>query len=208
MPEYSILVPVYNTEKYLKDCIDSVLNQTYQDFELILVDDGSTDSSPAICDSFAARDKRVRVIHTKNQGSILARKTALENAWGKYIFTLDSDDLIVPETVECVDSIFRKYNCDLVFYCFKYFSENSTDISHTLNSNRYFNNGDMNEIYLLLLSRRFNSLCNKCFRRDCFEPRLDFTKYSKIKNGEDFFITSQIIMGIHTAYYLDEPLYC
>ena len=77
MPEISVIVPVYNTEKYLSRCIDSILNQTYTDFELILVDDGSTDHSGDICEDYARKDSRLRVFHQKNQGQAVARNIAL-----------------------------------------------------------------------------------------------------------------------------------
>ena len=93
----SVVVPVYNAEKYLKQCIDSILGQTYSDFELILVDDGSTDGSGGICDLYADADSRVHVIHTKNQGVVTARKTGVTLARGEYIACVDSDDWLDPD---------------------------------------------------------------------------------------------------------------
>ena len=90
----SIIVPVYNTEKYLRRCIDSVLAQTYQDFELLLIDDGSKDSSGAICDEYAAKDARVKVFHKENGGVSSARNVGLDNARGEWITFVDSDDYI------------------------------------------------------------------------------------------------------------------
>lgn len=83
--------------KYLRECLDSVLNQSYKNFELLIVDDGSTDKSGCICDEYAEKDSRVRVIHTENQGVLLARKTAFENARGDYFIVFDSDDTVSPE---------------------------------------------------------------------------------------------------------------
>ena len=90
----SIIVPVYNTEKYLHRCIDSVLAQTYQDFELLLIDDGSKDSSGAICDEYAAQDTRVRVFHKENGGVSSARNVGLDLAQGEWVTFVDSDDYI------------------------------------------------------------------------------------------------------------------
>lgn len=95
----SIIVPVYNTEQYLRKCIDSILEQTFSDFEIILVDDGSTDSSGNICDEYANKDSRVRVIHQKNQGQAAARNYAVGIARGKWITFVDSDDVIHPQMV-------------------------------------------------------------------------------------------------------------
>lgn len=90
----SIIVPVYNVEDYISDCIDSILNQTFKDFELLLIDDGSTDDSGNICDSYIAKDLRVKVIHTKNHGVSKSRNLGIKNAKGKYIMFCDSDDYV------------------------------------------------------------------------------------------------------------------
>lgn len=98
----SVIIPIYNVEQYLKECIDSVLAQTVSDYEMILVDDGSPDNCGMICDEYAAKDERIRVIHKENGGLSSARNAALDIATGKYIFFLDSDDLIEPNLLETV----------------------------------------------------------------------------------------------------------
>lgn len=100
MCEISIIVPVYNVEKYLKKCVDSILNQTFRDFELILVDDGSPDNSGDICDQYAREDNRVRVIHKQNGGLSSARNAGIENAKGKFLSFIDSDDYIDTDMIE------------------------------------------------------------------------------------------------------------
>lgn len=96
-PEISIIVPVYKTERFLSACISSILAQTFTDFELILVDDGSPDSCPALCDAAAAKDSRIRVIHQKNRGLSGARNAGLDAAEGEWIAFVDSDDIITPD---------------------------------------------------------------------------------------------------------------
>ena len=91
-PLFSIIVPVYNADKYLGNCIESILRQTFKDFELILIDDGSKDSSPSICDEFKNKDERVKVIHQINSGVSIARKVGIEAAKGTYIASIDADD--------------------------------------------------------------------------------------------------------------------
>lgn len=98
----SVIVPVYNVEKYLNECVDSILAQTYTDFELILVDDGSPDNCGAICDEYAASDSRIRVIHQKNGGLSAARNTGLDIAKGEYVTFVDSDDLVCKTYLECL----------------------------------------------------------------------------------------------------------
>lgn len=114
MPIISVIVPVYNTEKYLPRCIDSILAQTYTDFELLLIDDGSTDSSGAICDEYAAKDSRVRVFHKENGGVSSARNLGLDNAQGEWITFVDSDDWVKEEYIE----LFINNADDLVYQSF------------------------------------------------------------------------------------------
>lgn len=107
-PLITIVVPVYQTKQYLDQCIQSLCSQTYTDIEIILVDDGSPDECPALCDAYASRDGRIRVIHKENAGSSLARETGIQNATGKYIMFVDSDDWIEPDTVaSCVETALR-----------------------------------------------------------------------------------------------------
>lgn len=110
----SIIVPVFNVEGYLEQSIQSVLNQTFKDIEIILVDDGSTDNSSKICDNYSKLDKRIRVIHQKNKGLSGARNTGLRFASGKYIFFLDSDDWIEEKTIEKLYQIAEKDYSDVV----------------------------------------------------------------------------------------------
>ena len=112
----SVIIPVYNVETYLRECVDSVLNQTYQNFEIILVDDGSTDSSGKICDEYVEKDERITVIHQKNGGLSVARNTGLSEVNGDYVYFLDSDDYITRGAFETLLVIAEKDNSDIVFF--------------------------------------------------------------------------------------------
>lgn len=114
MPQISVIVPVYNVELYLHRCIDSLLSQTFTDFELILVDDGSTDKSGKICDQYAKKDSRIKVIHKRNEGVSVARNTALEIASGQYTTFCDSDDYCLSMWLEDLINAMRKSNAGLV----------------------------------------------------------------------------------------------
>ena len=114
MPKLSVIVPVYNTEKYLRECIDSILAQTFTDFELILVDDGSTDNSRDVCDAYGQTDGRVCVIHQKNGGVTAARKRGVEVAEGEYISFIDSDDWIDPNMFQDMLIQADLHNADMV----------------------------------------------------------------------------------------------
>lgn len=119
----SIIVPVYNVENYLRECVDSILNQTYKNFELLLVDDGSKDSSPAICDEYAQKDSRVVVIHKENEGPSLTRNRGIDEAKGEFIVFVDSDDLILPEMLEKMTTAINRYQTDLCLCGFERFKE-------------------------------------------------------------------------------------
>lgn len=116
MAEVSVIIPVYNVEKYLKKCVESVLTQTYKDIEIILVDDGSTDKSGDICDELAKTDGRIRVIHQKNKGLGGARNTGIDNCNTEYLLFLDSDDYIHPQLIERCITAAERNNCELVFF--------------------------------------------------------------------------------------------
>lgn len=111
----SIIIPIYNVEKYLKKCVDSVINQTYKNIEIILVDDGSTDSSSKICDEYKLKDKRIKVIHKENGGLSDARNFGLNIAKGNYISFVDSDDFINSKMIEDLYKVITNVDCDIVF---------------------------------------------------------------------------------------------
>lgn len=114
MAEISMIIPVYQVEKYIAQCIESVINQTFRDFELILVDDGSKDSSGMICDTYAAKDDRIIVIHTENRGAASARNTGLDHASGNYITFLDGDDYIAENMLSRLYEVIHDSEYDMV----------------------------------------------------------------------------------------------
>lgn len=113
-PNISVIVPVYNAEKYLCECIDSILNQTFTDFELLLINDGSKDKSLQICRKYASSDTRIVIIDQDNQGVSSARNRGIQKAKGEYLFLVDSDDIIKIDTLEVLYDSIKKYNCDIV----------------------------------------------------------------------------------------------
>lgn len=123
MPEISIIVPVYNVEKYLSQCIESIKSQTFEDWELILVDDGSPDNSGIICDEYAKTDRRIKVVHQENGGVSTARNLGLENAKGEYISFIDSDDYIAPEFLKVMLDKLLTHNADMVRCGFHEFND-------------------------------------------------------------------------------------
>ena len=129
MPKAIIIVPVYKAEKYLRRCVESIVHQTYTDWELLLVDDGSPDGSGGICDEYAGRDARIRVFHKENGGVSSARNLGLENVRGEYVTFVDSDDMIDTRTLEICMS--RCEGLDMLQFSF---SRNAADLGPAENS--------------------------------------------------------------------------
>lgn len=128
-PLVSIIIPVYNVEPYLKECLDSIVNQTYSLLEIILVDDGSTDQSGVICDEYAEKDDRIRVIHQHNQGLSMARNAGMEIMTGEWVMFVDSDDWIDVRTISiCMEEIQKEVSIDILeFACRDVFTHNEVD---------------------------------------------------------------------------------
>ena len=131
-PKISIIIPMYNVEKYLRRCLDSVKNQTFQDWQAVLVDDGSPDKSGDIAEEYAACDKRFVVIHKKNGGLSDARNFGMQKATGKYVMYLDSDDFIHPQTMEIAYTIAKKNNSDIESFTYDRFYRPQLMVYHKL----------------------------------------------------------------------------
>ena len=110
MPEISVIIPVYKCEQYIESCVDSILNQTYRDFEIILVDDGSPDNSGKICDELAEKYNKITVLHQENQGQSAARNNGVKIARGKWICFVDCDDSVHPRMLEALYNAFTPFN--------------------------------------------------------------------------------------------------
>ncbi len=113
MPEISIIIPVYNVEEFICECVDSILSQSFSDFEIILVDDGSPDKCPEMCDEYARKDERIKVIHKQNAGPSAARNTGLLHARGRYIWFVDGDDYIAENALKIIAAQFKS-NPDII----------------------------------------------------------------------------------------------
>lgn len=166
----SVIVPVYNMEKYLEKCVRSILDQDYKDIELILVDDGSKDSSPAMCDEFAKQDERIKVIHKENGGQGSARNMGLDIAKGDYISFIDSDDWVEPDMYTNLISIAQENNADLAI-CEVALNEEDGSV---LKKKRV--NGTLVMTKDEAFSHRFDgseivtdSPCNKLYKKELFE---------------------------------------
>src|SRR5690606_27364966 len=128
MPKVSVIIPVYNAEKYLRECLDSVLAQTFTDFEVLLINDGSTDASGKICDEYAEKDSRIKVFHKENGGVSSARNLGLDNAKGEWISFVDSDDTIEQETLATLANEVKDLDIDGVIFGYKKLINNKVSV--------------------------------------------------------------------------------
>ena len=224
MPKISVIVPVYRTEKYLCRCIDSILGQTFQDIELILIDDGSPDRCPEICEWYMQRDDRIRVVHQKNAGVAAARNTGLDVAMGDYFAFVDSDDWIASDMYQRMMDKAEEYDCDVVMCdCIKDFADKSELYSHDIRSGYYDKEQLVREYYphlimmenveypptisncLCLFRQRQYSCPNKVSQQ---KIKGDSLRYIEgVRYSEDLLFGAQLMYRACSFYYMKDQAY-
>lgn len=178
----SIIIPVYNVEKYLEQCVNSILAQTYKNLEIILVDDGSPDNCPQICDDFAAKDQRIKVIHKKNGGLSSARNAGLDVATGEYVMFIDSDDFIDNNTVEELLAVKENCNADIVCYgMYHKHNDNISIIKNTVSKNNIEIYDNFTALRRLLMRTIDCSSCNKLYSKEIIGD----SRFKEGRNNED-----------------------
>ena len=206
---FSIIMPVYNVEKYLKESVESVLRQTYQDFELILINDGSTDTSGEICDYYQTEYKsKIKVIHQENRGTFFARKKGFDCANGSYVWTVDSDDIVNHNTLMYVKNSIERTKADMLFFDMSTAGDTATSIyNYPFADLDVFEKHTKKEIYSVVLEGKFPSLANKIFRADFIKEKTDHTLNENINMSEDLLQILPIITSAKKIVYLDKKLY-
>ena len=206
-PTISIIVPVYNVEKYLRQCIDSILAQTYTDFELLLIDDGSPDNSGNICDEYAQKDTRIRVFHKPNGGVSTARNLGIDNARGEYISFIDADDYVEPNFLEEMLNAMNRYNADLVC-CGLWENEKSNDINKRIRSTDRDKIYDMERglIELIVPDAYFGWCFNKFYKRSIVK-NADIKFPEGIRYSEDWVFIINYIIHSSKIVYISKVLY-
>ena len=195
----SIIVPVYKVEQYLKRCMDSVLNQTYKNIEIILVDDGSPDNCPALCDEYAKIDSRVRVIHKENGGLSSARNVALDSVKGDYIFFVDSDDWLALDTLEVLNEYLEK-NYDMISFQRIYLTEEKVVEKGEKNPKDM----DVSQyIDASFLGRYDFFVTTKIFKTEVFNN----VRFLEGRNYEDLEIMHRLFLNMKKVVGLDYFLY-
>lgn len=198
----SVIVPVYNVELYLSYCIESILSQSYMDFELLLIDDGSTDSSSLICDKYAAEDSRIKVVHNDNQGVSYSRNVGLKLAKGEYIAFCDADDCYKKDFLFKMFDAMNCCNYDLVICNYSYLTGS---VEHQVISGAS-GETDKNEVYrrIFIDNTIGGFVWNKLFRKELIEG-LFFEEDMQI--CEDTFFVCKLLKKIEKIFYINEPLY-
>ena len=207
---FSVNVPVYNAEKYLHECIDSILNQTFTDFELLLVDDGSTDSSGAICDEYAKKDGRVRVFHNENRGSFATRVFSVNHAQGEYCTFCDSDDFYDSDYLERVNVLLNEEKCDILLFCQDCIVDGRREPSVPCwNEKKIFTGDGKKEFYRTMMTGSyFNTLNVKVIRTSLLQSdTLDAERYSFVKNGDDFLQSLYPVFNAKKIVFVPECFY-
>lgn len=206
-PMVSIIVPIYNAEKTIARCVESILNQEYTDFELLLIDDGSKDASPQICDEYAAKDARVHVVHKENSGVSDARNLALDMATGKYLQFLDSDDWITPNATRLFMEAAEQYGCDMVIADFYRVVGERVSHKGTIKDEGVLNREAFAEQMMENPADfYYGVLWNKLYRRDIVEAhklRMD----SNVSWCEDFLFNLEYIRYCDVFFALQVPIY-
>lgn len=197
----SVIVPIYNVKLYLKECLESIINQSYKNLEIILVDDGSNDGSESICDEYKEKDTRIKVIHQENKGLAVARNVGIDNSKGEFLTFIDSDDYIHKDMIRILHDNIKKYNADISICNYS----NNEDL-------RVDNIGDIKLFCTLeeMLGQLYNEygICfgtawGKLYKRNVF----DNIRYPENKKYEDTFIIHRIYGNVAKLVFSNNKLY-
>ena len=202
MSKISVIIPVYNTELYIVRCIDSILKQTYENWELILVDDGSTDQSGVLCDEFAETDQRIRVLHCENQGVSAARNSGLEIMTGEYVAFVDSDDFIVEEYLQLLYDRLIQDDTDMVVAGYQKFTDGKTPDMNDDSRGHWIYNQE--HVKKLMLGRKLPMYTHgKLYKADLFRD----IRFPIGRLYEDFIITWEILKKIDSVSVVEKKMY-
>ncbi len=202
-PLISVIVPIYNVEKYLARCVDSIVNQTYKNLEIILVDDGSPDRCPQMCDDYAEKDSRIKVVHKKNGGLSDARNAGMAVATGEYISFIDSDDYVSDDFFECLLDVMNKENSDIAeCSVVKFYDDNRFDeISDDLSVKTY---DTQDAISALIAENPFHQhVWNKLYKTELVKD----IPYAVGKLNEDEFWTYRVFGRANKVARLNKTMY-
>ena len=217
----SIIIPVYNAEKHINKCIESIINQTYKNLEIICINDGSIDSSLDILETFAKHDDRIKVINTENHGASVARNIGLDNVTGDYIMFVDSDDWIELNTCQIALDTLIKHNVDIVMWDYYSESKNLSSPKNIFDNDVFFDKSDViNNIHRRMFGpvdfelskpQNIDSLCTlwgKLYKSEyILKNNIKLYDIKKIGSFEDGLFNISVLEYVDSAYYLHKQLY-
>ncbi len=208
---FSIVVPVYKVGEYLPKCVGSILGQTCSDFEVILVDDGSPDNCPAMCDEYANQDERVKVVHKANGGLVDARKSGVEVATGRYVICVDGDDFIEPTYLEDFKTVIDTYTPDVICCGYYEYRDGEQKACHPMKPYGFYDKAKIvKEIFPILIESEDGryyppSLWAKAYKRELYQQQQQVSGLVSV--GEDHACTKPCIYHAESMYVLDKCLY-
>lgn len=207
--KYSIIVPIYNGEQWLKRCVDSVLRQEIPDWELLLIDDGSTDNSLSIAKQYAATDSRIHALHQENSGQFFARETGIRHAAGEWLLFLDCDDFWEPSLLKCLDDCMKQHSSDCIFFAANKIDEQGNllrKVGQWSSAEQWILKEEL--CRQLLTCHEFNALWTKAFRRELFDgDETDYSALHGVKCGEDKVRLFHPLSRAERIFCLPEALY-
>lgn len=205
---FSIIIPAYNAERYLSECLSSVSLQSFDNYEVILIDDGSTDSTLSLVEDFALRANNATVLTGENQGLLLARRRGLLHAKGEYVVFLDADDCLRCDALEILDKAIKKTDADIVSFLFsreKDFSGNGFNRDKLPEG--LYNGAQFELVKEFVCKGRFNNLCGKAIRLSCIDLDATYGAYKGLMHGEDLLQLLPIVDSCASLAQLDDVLY-
>lgn len=209
-PKISIIVPVYNVEKYLNYCVDSLLCQTFTDFEILLIDDGSKDNPGILCDEIKIKDKRISVYHKPNGGLSDARNFGIEHSKGNFLLFIDSDDVLHPDFCKVLMELQKKYDADIVSTKMTLFSDyaktSEFDKKNYVSTEKVFYNTEiLTQYFKPTYGRRciHHGLCMKLYKRSLFND----LRFEVGRLHEDLYITHKLLSISSCFVFVDLPYY-
>lgn len=199
----SVIVPVYNVEDYLDECVESLIKQTYENLEIILVDDGSKDSCPEMCDNWAKKDSRIRVVHKENGGLSSARNAGLDVCTGEYISFIDSDDFINETMYETMLSDMKNKEVDIVRCAMPFYKENEVVDNYKINTEKSYTGDEMLDCFFYYKEDMCSGVCDKLFKAELFNQ----VRFPEGINSEDYYVLAMIYAKSKGMYYNHRPFY-
>lgn len=206
-PQISIIVPVYNTGNLLNRCIQSVLTQEYENFEILIVDDGSDHETASICDELGKTDDRIKVIHKSNNGQLHSRVFGIQHSAGTYIMFLDSDDYLCENAFSIIVKCISDYDFDLLFFGFQRVKNEKTVFTSEREIDAPIIISDKRELYLkVLLSSSYNAMWRKVIKRECI-TKYDYSHFYHLRIAEDLLQSLDFYKHASKVVFINDILY-